>query len=99
MTKKEFVLEEEYIKAIKGYGKDYRFSLESRFVNEGDSSYIDCKTAKEVIKELKKFVNDKDFKPEDYECLAVLIYDAKGDWSDPNDEDDWGEREAEYYFI
>ena len=63
------------------------------------SGYVDCKTAKEIIKELKAFVTDKDFKPEDYECLAVLIYDAKGDWSDPNDEDDWGERVDEYYFI
>lgn len=96
--KQEFILEEEYIKAIEGYGKDYRFTLEDRPVN-GVSGYVDCKTAKEVIKELKAFVEYDNFNPNNYECLAVLIYDAKGDWSDPNDEDDWGERVDEYYFI
>lgn len=100
MDKKEFVLDEQYIKTINGYGKDYRFSLEDRLVN-GESNYVDCKTAKEVIKELKKFVNDKNFNPNDYECLAVLIYDAKSEWgeTDIDDEDNWGERVDEYYFI
>lgn len=98
MGKTNFVLNEEYIKAIKGFGKDYRFSLEDRPIN-GNSGYIDCKTAKEVIKELRDFIKDKNFEAKDYECLAVLIYEAKSDWGDPDDEDNWGERVAEYYFI
>lgn len=100
MKKKEFILDEEYIKAINGFGKDYRFSLEDRLI-DGESNYCDCKTAKEVIEELKKFVSDKEFKPDDYECLAVLVYDAKSECreSDIDDEDNWGERQAEYYFI
>lgn len=93
MKKIEFVLNEEYINAIKGYGKDYRFSLEDRSI-DGESDYCDCKTANEVIEELKKFVSDKEFNPDDYECLAVLVYDANID-----DKDNWGERKDEYYFI
>lgn len=91
---------EEYIKAIKGFGKDYRFSLEDRLIN-GSSDYCDCKTADEVLKELKKFINNKNFNSNNYECLAILVYEAKSEWSEPNidDEDNWGERVAEYYFV
>jgi hypothetical protein len=98
MSREKFNLDEKYINEIKGYGTDYRFSLESRLVGNGDSDYVDCETAKEVIKELKNFVADKDFNEQDYECLAVLIYAAHSEFAD-EDEDDWGEREAEYYFI
>lgn len=100
MTKEQFILSENYLKAIEGFGINYRFSLEDRLV-DGESNYTDCKTANDVIKELKKFVSDNNFNPNDYECLAVLIYNAKSELNEPDidDEDNWGEREAEYYFI
>lgn len=85
MSKKGFMLDKEYINAIKEYGKEYSFTLEARLV-EGGTDYIDCATANKVIKELRDFVNDSDFNAEDYECLAVLIYDSE-------------ERVDEYYFI
>ena len=93
VLKEKFILNKKYLDAIRGFEEGYRFSLEERLVN-GDSDYLDCRTAEDVIKELEKFVADEDFLAEDYECLAVLIYEA-----DIPEEDNWGERVAEYYFI
>ena len=100
VLKEKFILNKKYLDAIRGFEEGYRFSLEERLVN-GDSDYLDCRTAEDVIKELEKFVADEDFLAEDYECLAVLIYEAESSWREPDipEEDNWGERVAEYYFI